>query len=154
MIQHVYIIVEGPSDVLILSNILDGVFDGNVKLHFYVAHGVPGIISSTRPILDLVAKDVKVLVVYDADTGDPLRAEERNDFIRSQILNGEENDRVSFVYFVPTIDCCHDFLRACSWFKRKERERYNAEVSDYIASHKDEFLKIEQIRKIIDFVLS
>ena len=154
MIQHVYIIVEGPSDVLILSNILNGVFDESVKLHFYVAHGVPGIISSTRPILDLVDKDVKVLVVYDADTGDPLRAEERNDFIKSQIMNGEGDDRVSFVYFVPTIDYCHEFLRKCSWSKRNEREKYNAEVTHYIVSHKDEFLKIEQIQRIIDFVRS
>lgn len=76
--QHVYIIVEGPSDQLILSSIFDGVFDEHVKIHFYVAHGVSGIVSSTRPIMDLVDTDVKIVVVYDADTSDELRAEERN----------------------------------------------------------------------------
>ena len=152
MIRHVYIIVEGPSDVLILSNILNGLFDGEIKLHFYIAHGVPGIISSTRPILDLVDKDVKVIVVYDADTSDELRAEERNDFIKSQILNGEEDKRVKFVYFIPTIDCIHPFLIECARFKRKRREEYNHNVAEYITSHREEFLKIEQIQKMIEFV--
>ena len=152
MMQHVYIIVEGPSDELILSNILDGVLGDMVKVHFYIAHGVPGIISSTRPILDLVASDVKVIVVYDADTGDKLRAEERNDFIKSQILNGEVDERVRFIYFVPTIDCCHRYLLECSKTKRKARDEYNATVSKYISEHKDEFLGIEQIQKIIEFV--
>ena len=152
MIQHVYIIVEGPSDELILSSILEGVLGDRVKIHFYVAHGVPGIISSTRPILDLVDKDVKVVVVYDADTGDKLRAEERNDFIKSQILNGQIDERVCFVYFVPTIDSCHPYLLEYSRTKRNARDEYNAEVKQYISTHKEDFLKIEQIQEIIEFV--
>ena len=152
MIKHVYIIVEGPSDVLILSSILGGLFEGKINLHFYIAHGVPGIISSTRPILDLVDKDVKVIVVYDADTGDNLRAEERNDFIMSQILTGSEDKRVKFVYFVPTIDSCHPFLIECARFKRKRRDEYNHDVAEYITLHREEFLQIEQIQKIIEFV--
>ena len=152
MIQHVYILVEGQSDQFILSSVLEGVLNENIRIHFYVAHGVSGIISSTRPILDLVDKDVKVIVVYDADTSDELRAEERNDFIKSQILNDINDNRVSFVYFIPNIDCSHPYLAACARTKRKARDLYNAAVSSYIASHKDEFFKIEQIKKIIEII--
>ena len=42
--------------------------------------------------MDLVDKDVKVVVVYDSDTYDELGAEERNEFIKSQILNGEKDE--------------------------------------------------------------
>ena len=150
--QHVYIIVEGPSDQLILSIIFDGVFDEHVKIHYYVAHGVSGIVSSTRPIMDLVDTDVKIVVVYDADTSDELRAEERNDFIKSQILNGQNDERLLFVYFVPRIDQSHVFLSECARNKRKARDEYNAKVSEFIKHHKNDFLKIEQIKQIVEFV--
>ena len=150
--QHVYIIVEGPSDELILSNILDGIFDKEIKIHFYVAHGVPGIVSSTKPILDLLSDDAKVIVVYDAETGDRIRAEERNDVIKSQVLNGGADKRVRFIYFIPTIDCSHPYLTESAMIKRKVREEYNARVSTYIKNNKEEFLKIEQIKEIIAFV--
>ena len=96
-IQYVYIIVEGLSDKIILSNILNGVFTETIKICYYVAYGVSGIISSTRPLLDILDEDVKVIVVYDADTTDELRAEERNDFLKLQILNGKNDERVCFV---------------------------------------------------------
>lgn len=151
-IKHVYIIVEGPSDQLILGSILQGMFDERVRICFYVAFGVPGIISSTKPILDLVDENTKVIVVYDSDTGDELRAEERNDFVKSQILGGKKDERVTFVYFVPNIDQCHPFLAEYAQYKKKSRDKYNVAVQNFIQNNKGDFIKIKQIQRIIEFV--
>lgn len=151
--NHVFFIVEGKRDVQILSYIIELIFPkDNKRFHYYLAHGFSGIISSIRPILDLVSDDSKVIVVFDADTINPSMVEEKIDFVKNQIENGVVDHKLKIMSFVPTIEeelGLNKYL-IIHHINTKSTECIKALINEHIDTIKDN----KTVKEIIDYIKS
>ena len=148
-----FIIVEGPSDVVILKEILKLTLSEEIyKFHFVEAGVYYNAITSVRPILDLVSLDSKVLLVFDADTTDPRRVQERRDFVKDHLSYVSHPTNFKFFVFTPNIDVEIRPISELSILKRKNRSEYNEKVHRTIRENIDSIVTIPVIKSIIDFI--
>ena len=148
-----FIIVEGPSDVVIINEILKLTLpEDKYKFHFVEAGGYYNAITSVRPILDLVSLDSKVLLVFDADTTDPKRIQERIDFVKDHLSYVSRPKNFKFFVFTPNIDVEIRPITELSKLKRQDRLEYNVKVQKTIKEHIDSILAIPVVQSIIDFI--
>lgn len=141
--NHVFFIVDGNRDIQILSYIIESIFPkDNKRFHYYIAYGFSGIISSIRPILDLVSDDSKVIVVFDADTINPSKVQEKIDFVNIQIENGVVDNRLLIIPFVPTIE------------GELQLDKSFPSIRSYLDKNKKFILENVTIKRIINFINS
>lgn len=151
--EHVFIIVEGASDVIILQQILLLLLPADTyQLHFYPAGGYYNALSSVRPILDLVPDGSKVLMVFDSDTSNPDKVQERIDYVKEYIGSDSYSSHFDVYTFVPTIDAVIPEGVELSMIKRTQREDYNSRIIDAVTRHIEEIRKIETISRIVEFI--
>lgn len=150
--KHVYFLVEGASDVLILSNIFPRMLGDEYNCHFYPANGLSGIISSFKPIVGLTDDDVKIVVVFDSDTQSESRKEERVNFVKYEIDYETYKDRVGVFCFVPAIDGLIPEFWDLARIKRTQRERYNAEMTQLIDKEFERVKENTVIKDMFEFV--
>lgn len=150
---HIFIIVEGPSDEVILNEILRFLLPSDTyKLHFYPAGGYYNALTSVRPILDLVSEDSKVLLVFDADTTRLEKVQERIDYVRDHVGADAYSAQFNVFTFIPTIDVVIPKGAELARFKRTQREEYNRLIIQAVNNHIDEIKEIETIKSIVNFI--
>lgn len=148
-----FIIVEGPSDVVILKEILKLTLSEEIyKFHFVEAGGYYNAITSVRPILDLVSLDTKVLLVFDSDTTDPRRIQERRDFVEDYLSYVSRPTNFDFFVFTPNLDVEIRPIFELSMLKCKNRSEYYEKVQKTIKENIDSIMTIPVIQSIIDFI--
>lgn len=151
--KHIFIIVEGPSDEVILGEILNILLPADqFKLHFYPAGGYYNALTSVRPILDLVPDESKVLLVFDADTTNPNKVQERLDFVKDHVGYQSYNKNFDVFTFVPTIDVVIPQGVEYSKLKRISRSEYNTNIKGAIRKYIDDIRNNPTINDIINFV--
>lgn len=151
--KQIFIIVEGPSDVVILKEILYlTVSVKEYNFHFFEAGGYYNAITSVRPILDLVSLDSKVLLVFDADTSDPTRKQERIDFVKDHLGYVSRSEHFNIFVFTPNVDVEILGHSELSDLKRQNMAKYNIEVQRMIRENIDKIVKIPVVKDFIDFI--
>lgn len=148
----IYVLVEGESDVTILSPILRSQFPETVKWRFYPAGGFYAMLSSIGPVLDVAGRGDKILFVFDADTNDPIRAEEKKEFVKEHIGSGRLLKKMGVFCFIPTIDA----IIPCGWevarIKRHDRLKYNQQITGLISDHLQEIVTKSPIADMVEFL--
>lgn len=149
MMENVFIIVEGLTDVRYLSQLLGSYLGASYKVLFYKTDGYNAMLTSIRPIIDQVPLGSKVVFVFDADTRNLEKAEERLEFFKEQIGNIRKTCKASAFYFMPEIE---DFIMGDdeSYIGRKRVDP--DEVIDYIDRHRGDLLKKTPLKEIIAFI--
>ena len=150
-LQHVFILVEGPSDEVILSNIIPRLLGDEYNCHFYVANGFSGILSSVKPIMDLT-EDAKIVIVYDSDSQMDERIREKLDFVKYHLDYESNKNRLGIFYFVPAIDVLVPGGWELARIKRVSRAEYNNGINKSIVENFAEISQNEVIVNIIDFI--
>lgn len=99
------ILVEGPTDREIISNVLGHVLpnDINSRVHYYVCNGYYNILSSIRPFLDNYDQSIKLIAIIDADTESHERIAEKLDFVKDHVNYESFKDRLEIICFAPTL---------------------------------------------------
>ena len=147
--ENVFIIVEGLTDVRYLSQLLGSYLGASYKVLFYKTDGYSSMLTSIRPIIDQVPLGSKVVFVFDADTRNQEKAEERLDFFKEQIGNIRKTCKASAFYFMPEIE---DFIMGDDESYMGRKKVNQEEMIAYIESHRDELLKKSPVKDIIAFV--
>lgn len=147
--ENIYVIVEGLTDVKYISQLLGPYLEGRYKLLLYQTGGFNRMLSSIRPILDQVPIGSKVLFLFDADTRNQERVEERLDFMQEQMGYVRKECKIAAFCFIPDIE---ESLLGDEESYMSRRKVDPIEVIDYIDKHRDALLKRTPVKDIIAFI--
>ena len=81
------ILVEGDSDIVIISTVLSHLLHNEIhqRIHFYKCNGYYNMLSSIRPFLDSYDPSIKILATFDADTASIEKVKEKIDFVKEYV---------------------------------------------------------------------
>lgn len=149
MEKKVYLIVEGLTDVKYLSQLLGPYLGSDHTLLLYPTNGFNYMLSSIRPVIDQAVPGSKILFVFDADTMNQQKAEERLDFVNEQIGYVRNGCKVKAFYFLPEIEevILGEDIRSVSRSKNDIKE-----VLDYINTHRTRILQRKPLSDMIAFI--
>lgn len=150
------ILVEGDSDIVIISTVLSHLLHNEIhqRIHFYKCNGYYNMLSSIRPFLDSYDPSIKILATFDADTASIEKVKEKIDFVKEYVNYNYYKDRLEIVCFTPTIDVAIECTSEILSKKRNMREEYNQAVSTFIVEHLKEIEKLEAFKQMINYINS
>lgn len=140
--RTIYIVVEGPTDKAVLSELLN--LSMYNKVSWIVVRSKNNIASYVRTLRLMVEPETKILVVFDADVTNLEKAEESVYTMRQ--MSRAENDlrNIGFFAFVSDLETNLNIPRTI----RKSEGDYQK----YAKEHKHEMRGIEIITKIQAFI--
>ena len=149
MVNNIYVIVEGLSDVRYLNQLLGPKFNTAYNLRFYNAGGYHAMLTSGMPIIDQVPAGSKILFLFDADTMSQERADERLSFFKEQIGYVRKLCKIGVFYFLPEIE---DVIMGEYESYISRRKTDGKDIIDYIDSYREEILRKKPLSDIVAFL--
>lgn len=140
--RSIHIIVEGITDRVVLSEILD--LSKYPKVYWIVAQSKNNIASYVRTLRLMIESETKILVVYDADTSDVTKVNESIEMMRQLSRSEYRKDNIRFYAFVPYLEKNLNMPESM----QKDAQQYKR----YAKDHKEELKHIEIIQKIQEYV--
>ena len=140
--RSIHIIVEGITDRVVLSEILD--LSKYQKVSWIVARSKNNIASYVRTLRLMIEYKTRILVTYDADTSDLNKAKESIEMMRQLSRAEHDIENIGFYSFVP---CLEKNLNMPDNMQKNEQI-----YKRYAKDHMGEMRNVKIVKEIQEFL--
>lgn len=141
--ENIIFVVEGESDATIIRTLIE--VPEHTRVHFSIAHGKLNIPSISRTLqLMYQSKDTYIVVVFDADTEDEIKANEELQNMRYLTKADISQMKIGVFCFRPSLDILFP--------KGMKYKGLGKETIDYIHENINKMKEDETIRQIQSFL--